>query len=499
MQRNWLRLALIAFVPLSLAGQDLKEFEKNVTEFTLANGLHFIVLKRTQAPVVSMVTHVNVGSANDPAGMTGLAHMFEHMAFKGTDTFGTKNWPEEKKALEEIERIYDQLESEKNKGARASQQVIQQLEADLKAAINKANSYVEKEAYSKIISENGGVQLNAGTSFDSTFYFYSLPANRIELWFFLTSQVFKNPVMREFYAERDVVRNERRMSFESSPQGKLQEALLTTSFIAHPQRSLIGWASDIENLRAKHALEFYKKYYVPSNMVVAIAGDVDPAEIKRLADQYFSSLPSGPTPPRVITEEPPQTGERRVSVESPTQPVLYIGYKRPEPTSPDSPALAVLAGLLSQGRTGILYKELVERKKIALAAGASATFFGSKYPDLFFLYSAPSAGKTVEENERAILEVIERMKREKVDEASLNRIKAQVRAGLVRSLESNLGMALQLASNYMRFGDWRRMFTNIQKINEVTAEDVQRVAKTYLVESARTVVYSKAPSKGEGQ
>lgn len=499
MRIHWMRQALLVALPFCLAAQDLKEFEKNVTEFTLPNGLHFIVLKRPQAPVVSMVTHVDVGSANDPAGSTGLAHMFEHMAFKGTDSFGTKNWLEEKKTLDEIERIYDKLEAERNKGARASQDVVKQLDADLKAAITKANSFVEKEAYSKIISENGGVGMNAGTSFDSTFYFYSLPANRIELWFLMTSQVFKNPVMREFYTERDVVRNERRMRFESSPQGKLQEALLTTAFIAHPQRSLIGWASDIENLRAKDAQEFYKKYYVPSNMVISISGDVDPVEIKRMADQYFSGLPSGPNPPRVITEEPAQTGERRVSVESPSQPILFMGYKRPGPTSPDGPALSVLAGALSSGRTGILYKEMVEQKKVALAAGAGPSFFGAKYPDLFIFFAAPSTGKTVDENEKAILEVIDRVKKEKIEEAVLKRIKTQVRAGLIRGLESNMGMAMQLATNYMRYGDWRRMFTNIQKVDEVTAEDVQRVAKTYLVDSARTVVYLKAPAKGESK
>jgi predicted Zn-dependent peptidase len=496
---NWMRRALLVALPLCVAAQDLKEFEKNVTEFTLANGLHFIVLKRPQAPVVSMVTHVDVGSANDPAGSTGLAHMFEHMAFKGTDSFGTKNWAEEKKTLDEIERIYDKLEAERNKGARASQELVKKLEAELKDAITKANSFVDKEAYSKIISENGGVGMNAGTSFDSTFYFYSLPANRIELWFLMTSQVFRNPVMREFYTERDVVRNERRMRFESSPQGKLQEALLTTAFIAHPQRSLIGWASDIENLRAKDAQEFYKKYYVPSNMVISIAGDVDPQEIKRLADQYFSALPAGPNPPRVVTEEPVQTGERRVSVESPSQPILFMGYKRPGPTSPDSAPLSVLAGALSSGRTGILYKEMVEQKKLALAAGAGASFFGSKYPDLFIFFAAPSPGKTVDENEKAILEVIDRVKKEKIEDAVLKRIKTQVRAGLIRGLESNMGMAMQLATNYMRYGDWRRMFTNIQKVDEVTAEDVQRVAKTYLVDSARTVVYLKAPAKGEGK
>lgn len=499
MRSNFLRGLLLLALPLSLLAQDMKELEKNVTEFTLANGLHFIILKRPQAPVVSFVTQVNVGSSNDPAGRTGIAHMFEHMAFKGTDTFGTKNWAEEKKVLDSIEAIYDKLEAERNKGARASAETVKKLDTELQEAIKKATSYVDKEAYTKIIEQNGAVGLNASTSSDATTYYYSLPANRAELWFMLTAQVLRSPVLREFYTERDVVRNERRMRLESTPQGRMQEALMTTAFIAHPQRSVIGWASDIENLRAKDAQAFYKQYYVPSNMVVAIAGDVDPQEMKKMADQYFSSLPSGPTPPRIITEEPVQNGERRVSIESPAQPILFTAYKRPDDASPDDAPLAVLSGALSSGRTGVLYKELVEDKKIALFAGASSSFFGGKFADIFLLYSVPAQGKTVEENEKALQAIAERMKTVKVEDAVLNRIKTQVRAGLVRALESNMGMASRLASGYLRYGDWRKQFTDIKKIDEVTAEDVMRVAKKYFVDTARTVVYSKTTAKGESK
>lgn len=482
-----------------LPAQNLKEFEKKVTEFTLPNGLHFIVLQRTDAPVVSMVTQVNVGAANDQAGKTGLAHMFEHMAFKGTDTLGTTNWPAEKKKLAEIEAIYDKIEAERNKGPRGSKEMIAQLDKDLKAAIDTANGYVDKEAYSKAISENGGVGMNAGTSTETTTYFYSLPSNRLELWFLLTSQVFRQPIMREFYKERDVVREERRMRFESSPQGKLQEALLQTSFLAHPQRSLIGWASDIENLRAKEADEFFKKYYVPSNMVAVVAGDVDPKEVRRLADQYFAALPKGPPPPRVITEEPKQEGERRTVVETESQPFLLMGYKRPTGLHPDDAALTVLGGALSSGRTGVMYKEMVEKKKLALAAIAAANFLGDKYPGLFTFISVPAVDKTIDENEKAINEIIEKTKKEKFDETVIKRIKTQTRAGVIRRLDSNTGLAQEMASNYTLYGDWRVMFTQLEDIDKVTADDIQRVAKAYLTESGRTVVYSKKPSKGDSK
>jgi len=499
MKHQWILRTAALFVPLCLGAQNLKDFEKRVTEFTLANGLHFIVLQRPEAPVVSVLTRVDVGAANDPAGKTGIAHMFEHMAFKGTDSLGTTNWLAEKKVLADIEALYDKIDLERNKGPRGSKEAIGNLQKQVKAAIEKANGFVDKEAYSRVISLNGGVGMNASTSVESTNYFYSLPSNRLELWFLLTSQVFKNPIMREFYKERDVVREERRMRFESSPQGKMLELLLQTTFLAHPQRSLIGWASDIENLRAKEAEEFFRKYYVPSNMVMVIAGDVDPKEAKRLADQYFSSLPSGPMPPRVITDEPKQEGERRAVIETESQPMLYLGYKRPNAFHPDDAPLAVLASALSSGRTGVIYKEMVEQKKLALFAAASSNFIGEKYPGAFMMFSVPAVGKGVDENEKALMEIVERVKKEKIGEDVIKRVKTQIRAGLVRGLDSNLGMAMQLAENYQLHGDWRKMFTQIDELEKVTADDLMRVAKTYLVESGKTVVYSHNPKKGDSK
>src|SRR5438067_1812524 len=177
-----------------LCAQSLKDFEKKVTEFTLANGLHFLVIERHEAPVVSFHTYVDAGSVDDPSGRTGLAHMFEHMAFKGTPAIGTKNWTEEKKALDAIEAAHDQLDAERNKGFHAAPARIAALEADLKGAIDKADSFVEENEYDRVVESNGGVGMNAGTAEDSTNYFYSFPANRIELWFLLESERFLRPV-----------------------------------------------------------------------------------------------------------------------------------------------------------------------------------------------------------------------------------------------------------------------------------------------------------------
>jgi predicted Zn-dependent peptidase len=496
--KRW-RWAAFVLVPFLLRGQSLEEFEKRVTEFTLANGMHFIVLKRDPAPVVSFHAYVDTGAVNDPRGKTGLAHMFEHMIGKGTTSLGSTNYADEKTALEQVERIYDELENERRKDVQADPNALKRLEQELHEAIEKANSFVKPNEYVRVIEENGAVGFNAGTGSDYTVYFYNLPANRIELWFLLQSEWFRQPVYREFYKERDVVREERRMRVESSPQGKLQEVLLATAFLAHPYRILVGWASDIENLRARDAEQFHKTYYTPGNITIAIAGDIGPAEVKRLAEKYYARLPKGPTPPRVITEEPPQEGERRVVVESPAQPFLMVAYKRPDQRHADDPVFDVVASLLSSGRTGLMYKEMVRDKKIALAAGAAAAVPSAKFPSLFLLYSVPNMGHTIEENEKAVYEIIEGLKREKVEEAALARVKTKIRAGLIRQLASNSGLARQLAFYHVNYGDWRMLFRGIDVIDKVTADDVQRVARQYLNPATRTVAYHVKPGESDSK
>ncbi len=488
-----LRLLLV-LVPALAGAQDLKEFEKRVTEFTLPNGLHFIVMERHEAPVVSFHTYVNAGSANDPSGATGIAHMFEHMAFKGTPSIGTRDWDAEKKALDAVEAAYDALEAERRKGPRADKDRLQDLEARLKVEITKANAYVLPNEYPRIIEENGGVGLNASTGMDATQYFYSLPSNRMELWFLLESQRFLQPVFREFYKERDVVMEEYRMRVESSPQGKLFQSFLATAFMAHPYRVMgTGWPSDIMNLRVSDALEFYRTWYVPSNITIAVAGDVQPAQVKRLAEKYFGPMPAGPPPPLLHTEEPPQPGPRQAQVESPAQPVLLIGYKRPDQYSEDDAALEVIGGILSSGRTGLLYRELVRDKRIALAAQAASTFPAGKYGNLFVFLLAPALGHTVEENEQAFYELLERFRSEKPDADALARVKTKSRAALIRRMASNSGMAALMTAYHADYGDWRRLFTQLEEIDKVTAEDVQRAARRYFVPENRTVAFTYQP------
>jgi predicted Zn-dependent peptidase len=488
-------LALAAFLPAAMLGQNLADIEKRVTEFKLANGITFVVYERHQAPIVSFFSRVNAGSADDPKGQAGLAHMFEHMAFKGTKSVGTLNLAAETKAMEAVEAAYDALTTERNKGRQSSPDKIKELDASLKKAIENANGFVDKERFTKVLEENGAVGLNAFTSLDETAYIMSMPANKLELWFAMEADRFINPVFREFYNERGVIREEYRQRVESDPIGRLIYEMLTVAFSTSPYRTHpAGVPSDIESYRHADAVAFRKEYYVPSNIVIGIAGDVDPVEVKRLAEKYFAKMTGGPKPTGIMTKENEQQGEKRLSVESPSQPVVAIGYKRPSALDPEDVMFDVLSTLLGSGRTSFLYKELVQDKKIALQAQAIASFPGSRRDSLFLVFVVPNAGKSTEECEKAAYEIFERLKTEKVSEDQLKRVKTQLRAQLIRGLDSNSGMAQNLATSAALFGDWRMLFKQLDDIEKVTADDVMTAAKKYFVAKSRTVASTVQPA-----
>ena len=491
------RLTLVLLLAAAvLPAQDLKEFEKKVTEFTLANGLHFTVVERHEAPVVSFHTVVNAGSADDPAGETGLAHMFEHMAFKGTESIGTTDWAAEKKALQDVEDVYDQVEAERNKGPKADQNKIDYLRMQLKQAINVAQSYVESNEYTRIIERNGGTDINADTSFDYTEYFCSLPSNRIELWFLLESQRFLHPVFREFYQERDVVQEENRTRNQPGSEGQLMRDFVAAAFAAFPYRNPPGgWPSDVDELRRGMAQAFFDKYYVPANINVAVVGDVDPAQVRRLAERYFGPLPARPLPPLIRTVEPAQDGPKTLVVESQSQPLFAAGFKRPGQDDPDAAVYEVISVILAGGRTGLLYKDLVQEQKIAIEVEAMPAYPSSRYPNLFVIFVVPSVGHTVEENRKALEDMLKRLTAQKISAEALQRVKTQARAAVIRRLDNNSGLASLLASYYSGYGDWRRLFTQIDDLNKVTAEDVLRVAHSCFVGQNRTMAYTAPPRK----
>lgn len=497
------RLLLVALIVLLLAAstfaQDLASFEKRVSVYKLANGMTFVVLRRPEAPVFSFFTYVDVGSVQEPAGETGLAHMFEHMAFKGTPTIGTTNWPAEKASLAKVEQAYAAYNAERLKRVGQDKQKLAQLKQAWQQATEAADQYVVKNAFPEIIERNGGADLNAFTNDDQTGYFYSMPVNRLKLWAFLESERYLHPVFREFYQERNVVMEERRMRTESSPIGRLVEQFLAQAFIAHPyHHPTVGWASDLETFSATDAQRFYDRYYIPANMVVAVVGDVDPAAIKKLADEYFARLPGKPKPQPVHTEEPPQNSERRVVLQEISQPVYLEGYHRPSYLSDDDPVYDVMADILSRGRTSRLYRSLVRDKRLALMVEGFTGFPGVKYPQLFSFYAVPNQGHTTDELRTAIHEELEKLKTQPVTDEELQMTKTRAKADLIRSLNSNSGMAQALASYQTLYGDWRELFRSVDRIDKVTKDDVLRVAKQTFTPTNRTVgIIETMPPPGE--
>jgi predicted Zn-dependent peptidase len=478
-------------VALVLPAQDVKEFEKKVTEFTLVNGLHFILVERHEAPVVSFHTYVNAGSVYDPSGQTGIAHMFEHLAFKGTETIGTRNWAEEKKAMDAVEEVHDRLDAERNKGEKADQSRVETLQIQLKFAVDRAETYVQPNEFKRILEENGGVGLNAAASLDSAEYFCSLPSNRIELWFLMESNRFLRPVFRQFYKERDVLLEEYRQQVESKPQGMLLQSLRSTAFVTHPYKNPTGgWPKDIASLRRADARAFLEKYYVPANMAIAIVGDVNVAEVRRMAERYFGPMQSKPLPSVPPKQEPPQPEPRVAKVDSPTQQMAAVAYRRPDQYDKDDAVFDVIQLILSNGHTGLLYKEMVEDKRLSATAQAAATFPNGRYPNLFVFFLVPSPGHTVEENEKGLDDLLARFKAGPVDEETLQRAKTQAKAGALRGLSGNSGLAKRMALYYASYGDWRKMFISLDQLSKVTAEDVERVAQRYFVPVNSTLVHT---------
>jgi len=503
---------LLLIVAAPMWAQDLASFEKRVTVRKLDNGLTLIVLERPEAPVFSYATVVNVGSAQEVPGITGLAHMFEHMAFKGSESVGTTNYEAEKAALQKVESTYAAYDLERRRVVGRDDAKVAQHEKAWKEAIDEAQKYVVPNEFSKIIDQAGGVGMNAFTRSDETVYFYSLPANRFELWAYLDSERFLHPVFREFYKERDVVTEERRMRTESSPIGRVVEEFLSTAFSAHPYGfPVVGWPSDLKTFSATDAAAFFKKYYVPSNMVVAVVGDVKASEVIPIMEKYFGRLPKAPAPEPLRTVEPTQKAERTVVLHEKSQPVYLEGYHRPAVTDPDDAVYDVIETLLSAGRTSHLYRSLVRDKKIAAAAQGFNGFPGAKYPSLFTFFAITTPGHTPPEITAAIQQEIDKLKNEDVSADELQSVKTRVKAGLLRQLDNNSGLALQLALAQTELGDWRELFRQIDRIDKVTAADVRRVANQTFTLNNRTIAYidnlpapqktsaAAAPTKGGAQ
>jgi predicted Zn-dependent peptidase len=482
-----LALFLLGSAAIGTARDDFKDIEARVSEFVLPNGWKFLVLERHQAPVASFLTYADVGSTQEVTGISGLAHMFEHMAFKGSSTVGTTDYAREKPALAEVDRTYHALFAERMKGRQADAARLKQLEADFKAAQEAAEKFVQKDEFGEAVKRAGGRDLNATTDEDFTSYYFSLPSNETELWFFLEAQRFADPVLRQFYKERDVVMEERRLG-ESQPIGRLLQEFQAVAYKAHPYRDpVIGHMSDLQSFSREDAVAFFKKYYTPANLVSVVAGDVDPRRIRELAESYFGGLPGGPKPEPLHTVEPPQLGERRLTLRLQSQRLFLEGYHKPDINDPDDAVYAAIGSLLSDGRSSRLYRTLVRDQKIATNAGGFPGFPGQKYPGLFLFYAFPSPGHTNEEVQKSIETEIERLKREPVGPEELDGVKRRSRANLIQQLDDNSTLTYLLAEAEVLNGDWRELFRRLDKISAVTSADIQRVAKAAFIFDNRTI------------
>jgi predicted Zn-dependent peptidase len=479
--------------------QDVASFEKRVTVKKLPNGLTLLLCERPEAPVFSFFTLVDAGSAQDPMRATGLAHMFEHMAFKGTDKIGTTNYPAEKAALEKVETAYAAYRAENDKEVGRDEAKLKQLEKAWKDAIAEADKYVVPNAFGKIVEQNGGEDMNAFTNLDETAYHYSFPENRLELWAYLESERFLHPVMREFYKERNVVIEERRMRTDSNPFGRLLEQFTESAFTAHPyHRPTVGWISDLNHFSATDAQNFFDKYYVPSNMVVAVAGDLKATQAMPILEKYFGRLPTRPRPDEATTVEPPQNSERRIALPETSQPIYIEGYHRPDYRSKDDAVFDAISDLMSEGRTSRLYRALVRDKKIASYSEGFTGYPGIKYPHLFAFLAVPLPGHKPEEMGTAIHAEIERVKKEDISDDELKMIKTRAKANLIRGLADNEGLATQLATYQARYDDWRELFRSVDRIDQVTKADIRRVANQVFVDTNRTVGYIENSGGGGG-
>ncbi len=492
---------LLLFIVLSLSSalaQDIASFEKRITVKKLPNGLTLMVLERPEAPVFSFFTYVDAGDVQDPKGKGGLAHMFEHMAFKGTDKIGTLNYPAEKKALDVVEVKFREYERERLRPVGRDPKRLQAAEEAWRKSIDEAQKYVVPNEFSEIIESAGGEDINASTSMDATHYFYSLPSNRFELWAYLESERFLHPVFREFYTERDVVHEERRMRTDSNPLGRLLEEFLGASFIAHPyHENGIGFPSELDAFSATDASNFFQKYYVAPNMVIAVVGDVKASQAMPIMERYFSRLPKAEKPEDLSTVEPPQKAERSTTLREISQPYFLEGYHRPSYLDPDDAVYDVISDLLSSGRTSRLYRALVRDKRIAANASGFSGFPGVKYPNLFAFYAIPAQGHTPGEIKDAMHTEINRLITEDVTDDELKMVKTRMRADLVRGLAENEGLAEDIATYQTLYGDWRELFRSVDRVDKVTKADIRRVAAKTFVPENRTIstLETKTPTQ----
>ncbi len=468
-----------------------------VSETSYENGLTLLVAPRPDDPVVSCQIWYRVGSRDEDVGETGLSHFLEHMMFKGTHVLGINDVEADsmyngliESSWEEIRRARTRVEEHTRKGQAVPEGVTkrlaawtefyEQLSKDQKAIIVKDDLW---ERYMR----NGGTSLNASTGEDSTQYFVELPANKLELFFWQESDRMTDCVWREFYSEREVVKEERRLSVESTPTGRINEAFEAMFWEAHPYSwPVVGWMSDLDNFTPADLEEHYRTFYAPNNAVAVFVGDVDPKRVEELARRYFGRIPRGEkTPPPVATKEPEQVGERRMVAEADAQPSIQVQWHTVAARHADEAALTVLEGVL-KGKSGRLYKRLVLEKQIALEAGAETDH--RRWAGAFGVTARPKEDADPAEVEREALAVVEELKSQPPTAEELEKAKNQLLARMVQFMRSNMGLTFIVGRAELS-GSWRDVKAQLERVRQITPEEVSAAAKKYLTAQGRNVLW----------
>jgi predicted Zn-dependent peptidase len=491
----WFYFILLISVPSSGLALQTDGLEEKITEYHLDNGLTLLVAPRSEIPTFTAFITLGVGSANEHENNRGIAHLLEHMRFKGTETIGTRDYAKEKELLRRIDAGVEQIEECKQSHA-CSDEELDTLEKHLHQLQTEHRSLVVKDEAAQIYARHGGVGFNAYTSKDLTTYLVSLPANKLELWVSMEADRMKNTVLREFYTEKEVILEERKRSYETRPRGMMYEALLATAFRVHPYRHpIIGWNSDIRALTKEQTRQFMHAYYMPQNAVIALVGDVDPEEALHLVEQYFGDIPPGVKVPEVRVQEPAQNGERRAEVVFDANPRLLVGYHKPTVPHRDDYAFDLLSTILGQGASSRLHRSLVLDQGIASSISVY-TAPGARYPNLFVIGAIPRHPHTSSEVEREIYAQLEQIKQEGVRAEELEQARKRLRADRIRHLRSNRGLASMLTHYEVVTGSWRYLVDYDETLGTISTQEVQTAAQKWLTRENRSVVTLR-PSQGQ--
>jgi predicted Zn-dependent peptidase len=470
-----------------------------VERFELSNGMDFLMVHKPELTTVSAGWVAHVGSANERPGITGITHLFEHMMFKGTRTLGTENIERDLEIIAEQEdlqrRIRELYEEQKERYRRgeiddpydpeARPPKLVKLERKFDKLVEQQRDLMVKNEFDKIYTGEGASQMNAFTNQDMTAYFITVPANKLELWFWMESDRLKDPVFREFYAERDVVQEERRLRTESTPTGKFDEQFNAMFWQAHPYGwPVIGWPSDLRAISKEDAERYHDTFYGANNITAVLVGNFEENRVRELAEAYFGRIePSKHEPPQVVTLEMPQQAEKRMVAECDCQPQIEVRYHTVPFRHQDSYALDVLAGLLN-GRTGRLYKSLVLEDEIASNAGAGQV--SNKWAGYFSVSAETKGDASPAQLEQAWYAELSKLIDEPIPDKELQKVKNQIVASSYRRLENPFFLMIQLLY-YDGLGDWSYINDYAQKTLAVGTEDVKRVASEYLTEDNRMV------------